>query len=117
MAKNKNLLTFEVPIKSSTLREGTAISNLDGRLWGEVGADTGRFFGDEAFVRARVAIEARYLIALSKVGVLRRLTLVEQKVLLSLHEKINPKTYSSLRKIEAVVRHDVITMTQVMKSL
>ena len=117
MTKKTNLTTFEVPAKFAHLREGTAISNLDGRLWGEVGADTGRFFGDEAFVRARVAIEARYLIALSKVGVLRRLTLVEQKVLLSLHENINPKTYSRLRKIEAVTRHDVITMTQVMKTL
>ncbi len=117
MLKNKNQLTFEVSLSEAALREGTAISNLDGRLWDEVGANTGRFFGDEALVRARVGIEARYLIALSRARVIRRLTKTEQKALLSVHEKITPKVYASLRKIETVIRHDVITMTQIMKTL
>lgn len=116
MTKN-NKLNFEINFVDSYLREGTAISNLDGRLWGEVGANTGRFFGDEAMVRARVGLEARYLIALSKVKVIRKLTPREEKILLSLHEKINPGVYKSLRKIEANIRHDVIAMTQIMKRL
>ena len=118
MAKHKNnLAPFEVPLKDSSLREGTAISNLDGRLWGEVGANTGRFFGDEALVRARVAVEARYLIALSEVGVIRKLKPSEENVLLFLHERIDAKVYRQLRKVEAVIRHDVVTMTQTMKKL
>lgn len=116
MAK-KNSLPFEVPSSDSSLREGTAISNLDGRLWGEVGANTGRFFGDEALVRTRVGVEARYLIALSKIGVIRSLSSKEQEILLSLHEKITPSVYKSLRKIETQIRHDVIAMTQIMKKL
>lgn len=100
-----------------SLREGTAISNLDGRLWDEVGTDTGQYFGDEAVVRTRIDIEARYLIALSKAGVIRKLTAAEIDTLKSLHNLVTPKVYLKVRKIEAGARHDVIAMTLVMKDL
>ena len=111
------ILDFEIALKDTDFREGTGISNLDGRLWEEVGKDVGRFFGDEALVKARVGIEARYLIALSEVKVIRKLTNKEKSALLSLHEKITPKVYKNLRKIEATARHDVIAMTLIMKKL
>lgn len=110
-------LDFELDLKSTFFREGTGISNLDGRLWEEAGAETGRYFGDEALVRARVGIEARYLIALSKTGIVRKFTNKEKETLLNLHKKITPKVYGGLRIIEAEIRHDVITMTQIMKKL
>lgn len=110
-------LDFEIAFKDTDFREGTGISNLDGRLWQEVGKNVGRFFGDEALVKARVGIEARYLIALSDVKVIRKLTKKEKSTLLSLHKKITPKVYKNLRKIEATARHDVIAMTLIMKKL
>lgn len=108
---------FELDLKDVNFREGTGISNLDGRLWGEVGREVARFFSDEAMVRARVAIEARYLVALSKKKVIRKLTKKETAFLLSLHQLITPAAYKKLRKIESEARHDVITMTKVMKTL
>jgi adenylosuccinate lyase len=110
-------LNFELKLKNTSFREGTGISNLDGRLWDEVGAQTACFFGDEALVRARIGIEARYIIALSEIKIIRKLTTIEIKTLLTLHEKITPKVYLKLRKIESHARHDVITMTLIMKSL
>lgn len=118
MVKNSNLTSgFSVLKQDSALREGMAISNLDGRLWDEIGADVGRYFGDEAMVRARVGIEARYLVALSKVGVVRKLSTSEEKILLNLHSKITPEIYSEVRKVEASARHDVIAMTKTMQQL
>lgn len=118
MVKLRNLTSdFCVSEQDSVLREGMSISNLDGRLWEEVGAGVGRYFGDEAMVRARVGIETRYLIALSKVGVVRKLSADEEKTLLSLHTKITPETYGEVRKIEAISRHDVIAMTKIMQQL
>lgn len=108
---------FQLLLKDTSFREGTGISNLDGRLWKEVGAETARFFGDEAMVRARIGIEARYLIALSQVGVIRKLSAAEINTLKSLHNQVTPKVYLKVRKIEATARHDVIAMTLIMKNL
>ncbi|HJY98919.1 MAG TPA: lyase family protein [Patescibacteria group bacterium] len=108
---------FEIGKKNTTLREGTGISNLDGRLWDEMGSGVGRFFGDEALVRGRVAVEARYIIALSDIKVVRKLNKKEKDTLLTLHQKITPGTYKSLRKIESKVKHDVISMTLILKHL
>lgn len=111
----KTKLEFQIPLKQSQLREGTAVSNIDGRLWGEVGANVGRFFGDEAMVRARIGIETRYLIALSQQGVIRKLKPKEKEILLNLHQKLDSKSYKDLRKIEVEVRHDVMVMTAFMR--
>ena len=110
-------LDFQLKANDTSFREGTGISNLDGRLWDEVGVATARFFGDEALVRTRVGIESRYLIALSEVNVVRKMSRKEKEILLNLHKKIDSRTYRKLRKIEAEVRHDVITMTLIMKEL
>ena len=103
--------------KLSFDREGSGISNLDGRLWGEIGENISQFFSDRAMVTARINIEALYLIELSKIGVIRKLDKKEIDALLVLPNKITPKVYANLRKIEAEVRHDVLTMTLIMKKL
>jgi adenylosuccinate lyase len=113
----KKLFNYEVESRNLLLREGTAISNLDGRLWEEIGKYVGRFFGDEALVRARIAVEAKYLIALSKTGVVRKLSVKETTVLENLYKKIDKKVYDKIRKIEETVRHDVMSMTFVFKKL
>ena len=108
---------YQVDNNNLSLREGMAISNLDGRLWNEIGKDIGRFFGDEALVRARIGVEANYLIALSKVGVIRKLSSKETSLLRNLHKNINQKTYIRIGKIEKTLRHDVMSMTQVFKEI
>ena len=113
----KSKLEFQISINKSQLREGTAVSNIDGRLWGEVGANVGRYFGDEAMVRARVGVESRYLIALSEIGLIRKLYPKEKDTLLNLHKKLDSKSYQDLRKIEAEVRHDVMVMTMFMRKI
>ena len=111
--------TFDYKIDSNnlSLREGTATSNLDGRLWNEIGKNIGRFFGDEALVRARVGIEANYLIALSEIKVIRKLSSKEILTLKNLHKKIDQKTYVQIRKIEKTLRHDVMSMTYIFKKI
>lgn len=113
----QKLLDFEIDKKDITHREGLGISNLDGRLWGEVGANIGSYFGDEALVRARVGIEARYLLFLSGNKIIRHFSKKEKDVLLALHKKINKSEYLSLRKIEAIIRHDVMVMVRTFKKL
>lgn len=108
---------FEIDLSDITFREGTGISNLDGRLWNEMGKSVARYFGDEALVRARIGIEARYLIALSNMGIIRKLTKIETETLLLLHKKVDARQYQKLRIIESQTRHDVITMTEIFKKL
>ena len=110
-------MSENIKMPKLSLRQSTAVSNLDGRLWNEAGAQTGEYFGDEALVKTRIEIEAKYLIALSEAGIVRKLTTKEKEVLLSIREKITPPVYDDLRKIETAVRHDVISMTQMMKKL
>ncbi|OGM24995.1 hypothetical protein A3D00_03785 [Candidatus Woesebacteria bacterium RIFCSPHIGHO2_02_FULL_38_9] len=109
------MLDFSINSSDITLREGTAVSNIDGRLWSEVGIDCARYFSDEAIVRARCAIEARYLITLSEEKVIRKFTSKEIKELLNIHKKITKETYLDLRKIESVYRHDLLAMTEIFK--
>lgn len=108
---------FQIDSNNLSLREGTATSNLDGRLWKEIGKDIGKYFGDEALVRARVGVEASYLIALSEIGIIRKLSSKEISSLKNLHNKIDQKTYIKINKIEKTLRHDVMSMTQVFKQL
>jgi|SRR3990172_181062 len=114
---NKYLTDFEIPQEELTLREGTALSNIDGRLWGEVGANVAAYLSDEAMVRARIGVEARYLIALSEYGIVRKLKNSEKDLLLNIHQKLDKTQYQNLRKVEANVRHDVMVMIQIMKNL
>jgi len=113
----KSNFDYQIEPSDYSLREGIAISNLDGRLWKEIGKDIGRFFGDEALVRARVGVEAYYLIALSEIKVIRKLSSKEILTLKSLHNKIDQKTYIRIRKIEKTLRHDVMSMTYIFKEI
>jgi len=108
---------FQLNPADITLREGTAISNLDGRLWQEVGTTIGRYFGDEAMVRGRIGLESRYLIALSESKIIRPLSSAERNTLLDLHTQINSSVYQQIRSIEAETRHDLIAANNIFKVL
>lgn len=108
---------FQIPINNISLREGTGISNLDSRLWKEVGSDTARYFSDEALVRTRIAIEANYLIFLSQNKIIRKLTTNEKKILSNLHLKIDKSNYTKILKTEEKLKHDVMSIVYIFKNL
>lgn len=113
----QKLLDFEVEKKYLTHRQGLGISNLDGRLWDEIGSTIGAYFGDEAMVRARIGVEARYLISLSNTKILKKIPKKSEQTLLSLHKKFDSKKYQKLRKLESNIRHDVMVMIKTFKVL
>ena len=117
MNNKTGIKNMPLPTSPAFHHESVGISNLDGRLWDEVGFDTGRHFSDIALIRGRVAVEAQYIIHLSKAGVIRKLSAKEVKTLSGLHEKIDLKAYKRFRAIESKARHDVISMTKLMQEL
>jgi len=113
--KSKIIFDFQIDTKNLPLREGTAISNLDGRLWDEIGNDVGRYFGDEALVRSRIAVESYYLISLSEIGIIRKFTQKEIFTLKNIYKNIDEKLYKRIRNTENLVKHDVVAMSLIFK--
>ena len=74
------------PKNYQELTELTAISPLDGRYREKV-EDLAPFASEMALIKTRVEIEARYLVALSEVGLVRPLTDQERGFL----ETMGPK--------------------------
>ena len=70
------------------LTELTAISPIDGR-YGNRTAELRPFVSEFALIKTRMEVEAKYLIALSDIGVVRKLTGVEKKRLLSFGEDLS----------------------------
>src|SRR3989344_6700395 len=92
--------------KPLPLTELTAITILDGRNRADV-AELAPYVSEFGIIRTRVEVEARYLIALSDVGVVRPLTLAEKKKLLSFGERISLADAIKIKKIEGETDHDV----------
>jgi adenylosuccinate lyase len=85
-----------------------ALSPLDGRyekLVGELRAS----FSEEALMKARVEVEAQYLIALSGVREIRELKLLERhkSALLKLLERFSERDIIAIRALEKKTKHDV----------
>ncbi|MFZ1548905.1 MAG: hypothetical protein WAT44_00310 [Microgenomates group bacterium] len=69
-----------MPERESRLTPLSAISPIDGRYREKV-KELAPFFSETGLIRTRVEIEARYLVALSDIGVVRPLTSKERKKL------------------------------------
>lgn len=91
------------------LTELTAITILDGRNRADV-AELAPYVSEFGIIRTRVEVEARYLVALSDVGVVRLLTPTEKKKLLSFGERISLADAKKIKKIEGETNHDVKAM-------
>jgi adenylosuccinate lyase len=115
--KSKIKFDFQIDTKNPSLREGTAISNLDGRLWDEIGNNVGKYFGDEALVRSRIAVESYYLISLSEIGIIRRFTQKEIFILKNIYKSIDEKLYKRIRNTENSVKHDIVAMSLIFKNV
>jgi adenylosuccinate lyase len=86
-----------------------ALSPLDGRYRAKVEA-LATYFSEEALNGARLEVEVRYFIALSKEAGVKQLPKVsgsQEKALLSLIKKYNDKDAAEIKKIEKTTNHDV----------
>lgn len=93
-------------MKTLPLSPLTAITPLDGRYFEKV-ADLSPYVSEYNLIRVRFEIEAKYLIALADVGIIRRLTAVEREKLTSFGQKLSLGDVTKVKKIEEDVRHDV----------
>jgi adenylosuccinate lyase len=91
---------------SWNLSELTAISPLDGRYRKDV-CELAPHASEMALIQTRVEVEARYLIALSEVGVVRKLTDAEHDRLMDLGPTMSVDQVRRVKEIEKETRHDV----------
>lgn len=94
----------------------TAISPLDGRYWNKV-SDLSPFASELGLIRTRFEVEARYLVELSKAGVIRQLGQHEVDHLLNLGPSLTLKQGERVKQIEDTTRHDVKAVERVFKEL
>jgi adenylosuccinate lyase len=87
----------------------SAISPLDGR-YKKVVSELDGFFSEQALMKARLEVEVKYLVALSRHRALKKdfgLRAADQKTLHSLYENFDQKEYNAVKRIEAKTKHDV----------
>lgn len=97
------------------LSELTAISILDGRNREDV-AELAPFVSEFNLIRTRVEVEARYLIALSEIGVVRSLSEDERDTLNSFGLGLTLEDAEEVKRIEGTTRHDVVAMGRVFRA-
>ncbi len=83
----------------------TAISPIDGR-YRYITEELSNYFSEYAFIRYRIIIELDYLKALSKAGVIRKLSPSEIKTLNQIVESFDLGNAEKVKLIEKEVRHD-----------
>lgn len=87
----------------------TAISPIDGRYRDRV-EELAPFASEMALIKTRVEVEARYLVGLSEVGLVRPLAGQERDVLMNLGPNMSIARAERVKEIEATTRHDVKAM-------
>jgi adenylosuccinate lyase len=98
------------------LTELTAISPIDGRYRREV-KDIVPFSSEMGLIQTRLEIEGRYLIALSEVGLVRKLTAHERETLLNLGPNLTLEQAGKVKAIEEETKHDVKAMERVFRDV
>lgn len=98
------------------LEELTAITPLDGRYRQKV-AELANYTSEYALIKTRFEIEAKYLIALSDVGIVRKLTPQERQELQTFGQNIELPQAAEVKKIESETRHDVKAMERSFRDL
>lgn len=95
--------------KESHLTPLNAISPLDGRYRDRV-EDLALFVSEMSLIKTRVEVEARYLVALSEVGLVRPLSDQERDALISFGPNMTMTQVKRVKEIEDTTRHDVKAM-------
>lgn len=104
------------PERNLKLAELTAITPLDGR-YRERTAELAPHVSEYALIKTRFEIEAKYLMALSGIGVVRSFTPQERTSLDSFGQNINLADAVKVKKIEKETRHDVKAMERSFRDL
>ena len=97
------------------LTELTAVSTVDGRYRG-LTAELAPFVSEYNLIRARLEIEAKYLVALSKVGLVRPISSGEVKTITSYGPELSLQGAEKVKAIEDKLQHDVKAMETAFRS-
>lgn len=98
------------------LTELTAISPIDGR-YGSRTQELRPFVSEFALIQTRMEVEAKYLIALSKAGIVRPLSKNEKARLNSFGPKLSLEDAGKIKQIEEGTRHDVKAMERAFRTM
>jgi len=104
------------PKQSLPLTELTAITPLDGRYRKDV-SELAPFVSEFGIIKTRVEIEAKYLVALSKVNVIRPFLPEEEKTLENFGQSLTFDQASRVKEIEDGTQHDVKAMELTFREL
>jgi adenylosuccinate lyase len=102
--------------KRDLVLELNAISPLDGRYRQKV-EKLSPFVSEMALIKLRVEIEARYLVALSKAGLIRKLKVSEKKFLLEFGQKMTDEQVLKVKEFEEITRHDVKAVEKFLREI
>lgn len=83
-----------------------SISPLTGRYREKI-QELEEYASEYALIKNRVEIEIKYLISLSKTGVVRKFTTKETELLTKTYQKFNIQEAEEIKKIEEEIRHDL----------
>lgn len=98
------------------LTELTAITTLDGRYRRDV-VELAPYVSEFNIIRTRVEVEAKYLAALSDIGVIRLIKIAERKKLNSFGGEISLEDAEKIKKIEEETDHDVKAMEKAFRTM
>lgn len=98
------------------LTELTAISPIDGR-YGKRTQELRPFVSEYALIKTRIEVEAKYLIALSNLKIVRPLSQAEKEKLNSFCPNLSLQNVEKVKKIEEETRHDVKAMERAFRSI
>jgi adenylosuccinate lyase len=93
-------------MKPDFVTELTSITPIDGRYRKKT-QELSQFLSEFALIKYRVEVEIRYLIALAKVKVVRKLTNEEIVYLENIYKNFSLKNASVIKKLEDQTRHDI----------
>ncbi len=86
-----------------------AITPLGGRYRDKI-QELEEHISEYALIKYRSEIEVKYLIALSKIGIVRKLSLKELKSLNTIYQNFSLKEAEKIKRIEDKTKHDVKTV-------
>jgi adenylosuccinate lyase len=98
------------------LTELAAITTLDGRYRKDV-AELAPYVSEFNIIRTRVEIEAKYLVALSDIGIVRPLSPSERERLSSFGGNISLEDAEKIKKNEDTIEHDVKAMEKSFRTM
>jgi adenylosuccinate lyase len=93
-----------------------AINPLDGRYTDKT-AELSGFVSEYALIKYRIEVEIKYLLALSKIGVVRKINKAEQKKLDEIISRFNIKETLKIKEIENETRHDIKAIEKYLRQI